>query len=165
MKIWVDADACPGELKDLIGKAAERVGVQSYFVANRYMNQRPSQFVFVVQVAHGDDVADQYIVDNAQPNDLVVTQDIPLAALLVPRRVHVLGLKGELFTEENIGERLSIRDFNTELRGSGVRTGGPRPFSAQQKQQFAGAFDAILTKALRIEKQQPAASPKPDPEV
>jgi uncharacterized protein len=149
MKIWVDADACPGPVRDVLVRAAQRLGVSAVFVANRRLTLPRSEFVSSVQVGAGLDVADGHIAASAQAGDLAVTQDIPLAALLVPKGVVVLEPRGELFTEENISERLSVRDFMHELRESGVMTGGPGGFSAQDRQRFAATLDRELTRLLK----------------
>ncbi len=119
------------------------------FVANKRLTLPRSELVSTVQVGAGLDVADQHIATSAQQGDLAVTQDIPLAALLVPKRVVVLDPRGELFSEENIAERLSVRNFMQELRDSGVNTGGPGGFSAQDKQKFAATLDRELTRLLK----------------
>ncbi|HZI09621.1 MAG TPA: YaiI/YqxD family protein [Myxococcus sp.] len=152
MKIWVDADACPGPVRDVLLRASQRLKVPTVFVANRALSLPRSELVSTVQVGAGLDVADQHIATSAQKGDLAVTQDIPLAALLVPRGVVVLDPRGELFTDENISERLSVRNFMQELRESGVTTGGPSGFSAQDKQRFAAALDRELSRLLRERK-------------
>jgi hypothetical protein len=149
MRIWVDADACPGPVRDVLLRASQRLKVPLVFVANRALSLPRSELVSTVQVGAGLDVADQHIAKSAGKGDLAVTQDIPLAALLVPRGVVVLDPRGELFTDENISERLSVRNFMQELRDSGVTTGGPSGFSAQDKQRFAAALDRELTRLLR----------------
>ena len=149
MKIWVDADACPGPVRDILLRAAERLKVPTVFVANKRLTLPRSELVSSVQVGAGLDVADRHIAAEAQQGDLAVTQDIPLAALLVPRGVVVMDPRGELFTEENITERLSVRNFMQELRDSGVTTGGPSGFSARDKQEFAATLDRELTRLLK----------------
>jgi uncharacterized protein len=149
MKIWVDADACPGPVRDILLRASQRLGVPLVFVANKRLTLPRSELVSSVQVGAGLDVADQHIATSAQAGDLAVTQDIPLAALLVPKGVVVLDPRGELFNEENIAERLSVRNFLQELRDSGVTTGGPSGFSAQDRQHFAAALDRELTRLRR----------------
>ena len=146
MRIWVDADACPGAVRDIVLRAAERLRVPTVFVANKRLALPRSEVVSSVQVGAGLDVADQHIAANAQAGDLAVTQDIPLAALLVARGAVVMDPRGELFSPENIDERLSVRNFMQELREGGVMTGGPAGFSAQAKQQFAATFDRELTR-------------------
>ena len=146
MRIWVDADACPGAVRDIVLRAAERLRVSTVFVANKRLSLPRSEYVSSVQVGAGLDVADQHIASNAQSGDLAITQDIPLAALLVARGAVVMDPRGELFTPENIDERLSVRNFMQELREGGVMTGGPAGFSAQDRQQFAATFDRELTR-------------------
>ena len=150
MKIWVDADAAPREVKELVFRAAKRLQVETILVANQRL-QPPAgnPLVTAVRVDGGPDVADQYIAEHAELGDLVVTQDIPLAALLVPRQIVVLDPRGEEHTAETIGERLSIRDFMDRVRLAGGITGGPPPFDARARQAFAGALDRALTRLLR----------------
>lgn len=150
MKIWVDADAAPREVKELVFRAAKRLQVETILVANQRL-QPPAgnPLVTAVRVDGGPDVADQYIAEHAELGDLVVTQDIPLAALLVPRHIVVLDPRGEEHTAETIGERLSIRDFMDRVRLAGGVTGGPPPFDARARQAFAGALDRALTRLLR----------------
>ncbi|MCP3097420.1 YaiI/YqxD family protein [Myxococcus sp. K15C18031901] len=148
MRIWVDADACPGPVRDILLRASQRLQVPLVFVANRALSLPRSDLVSTVQVGAGLDVADQHIATSAAKGDLAVTQDIPLAALLVPRGVVTLDPRGELFTEENIEERLSVRNFMQELRESGVQTGGPSSFSPQDRQRFAATLDRELTRLL-----------------
>jgi uncharacterized protein YaiI (UPF0178 family) len=148
LKIWVDADALPGEIKEIITRAAQRLKLQTLLVANKPLSVR-GPFVSSVLVRKGADVADSHIVASSSPGDFCITADIPLAALLVARGLTVIDPRGERYSEENIGERLSVRDFMAELRDSGVQTSGPRPFNAQAKQKFASSFDALLTRALR----------------
>ena len=152
MKIWVDADACPGPVRDVLLRASQRLKVPTVFVANKRLTLPRSELVSTVQVGAGADVADSHIAASAQAGDLAVTQDIPLAALLVPKGVVVIDPRGELFSEENIAERLSVRNFMQELRESGVTTGGPSGFSAQDKQRFAAALDRELSRLLRERK-------------
>jgi len=146
MKIWVDADACPGVIKDIVFRAAERSRVQVTLVANQAVRTPPSQLIRSVQVPAGFDVADKYIVEQLAPNDLVITADIPLAALTIEKGAHALNPRGELYTKENIRERLSMRNFMDELRGSGVVTGGPPPLDARDRAAFANSLDRFLRK-------------------
>ena len=150
MKIWIDADAAPRDVKDLVYRASKRLGVEVILVANQRL-EVPAGYPLVsaVRVEGGPDVADRYIAAEASAGDLVMTQDIPLAALLVPKGVVVLDPRGQEHTAESIGERLSVRDFMEGLRAGGVETGGPPPFTAQAKQAFAGALDRALTRLLR----------------
>jgi uncharacterized protein YaiI (UPF0178 family) len=149
-RIWIDADAAPREVKEIVFRAALRLEIQTVMVANQRMRP-PANNPFVVfeWVRHGPDEADQYIVSNAAEGDLAVTADIPLAADLVQKGVHVLDPRGEEYTEANVRERLSIRDFMADLRDTGVETGGPRAFGDREKREFAGALDRYLTRALR----------------
>ena len=150
LKIWVDADAAPRDVKELVFRAAKRLQVATILVANQRLLPPPGNaLVTAVRVEGGPDVADQYIAERAEPGDLVVTQDIPLAALLVPRAVVVLDPRGEEHTAETIGERLSIRDFMERARLAGAVTGGPPPYDARAKQAFAAALDRALTRLLR----------------
>jgi uncharacterized protein YaiI (UPF0178 family) len=150
LRIWVDADAAPRDVKELVFRAAKRLKVETVLVANQRL-QAPAgnALVTAVRVDGGPDVADQYIAEHAEPGDLVVTQDIPLAALLVPRQIVVLDPRGEEHTADTIGERLSIRDFMDRVRLAGGVTGGPPPFDARDRQAFAGALDRALTRLIR----------------
>ena len=150
MKIWIDADATPREVKEIVFRAARRLGIPTVLVANRpLLAPVGNSFVTSVRVGGGPDVADAHIVAEAVAGDLVVTQDIPLAALLVPNGVAVLDPRGDEHTTESIGERLSMRDFMEQARGAGMVTGGPAPYDARAKQAFAGALDRTLTRLLR----------------
>lgn len=150
MQIWIDADAAPRDVKDLVFRAARRLQVPAILVANQRLQPPPGNpMVSAVWVDGGPDVADQHIAAEAQAGDLVVTQDIPLAALLVPKGVAVLDPRGDEHTAETIRERLSIRDFMEQARTAGVVTGGPPPFDARAKQAFAAALDRVLTRLLR----------------
>ncbi len=136
-------------VRDILLRASQRLQVPIVFVANKRLTLPRSELVSTVQVGSGLDVADRHIAASAQTGDLAVTQDIPLAALLVPKGVVVLDPRGELFSEENISERLSVRNFMQELRDSGVNTGGPSGFSNQDRQQFAASLDRELTRLLK----------------
>jgi uncharacterized protein YaiI (UPF0178 family) len=150
MRIWSDADATPRDVKEIVFRAARRLEIPTVLVANKRLDTPlGNPMITAVQVPGGPDVADQHIVDHAQDDDLVVTQDIPLAALLVQRGIVVLDPRGEEHTEETIGERLSIRNLMESFRGAGVVTGGPAPFSARDKQSFASALDRALTRMRR----------------
>jgi uncharacterized protein YaiI (UPF0178 family) len=149
MKIWVDADACPAAIKEVIIKAATTRHIHTIFIANKGIYFQASPYLSAIQVNQGADVADQYIVDHAETGDLVITQDIPLAAQLVPKNIVVISLHGILFTPNNMGERLSIRNFMQDLRDNGAQTGGPKPFSAKDKQKFAQTFDQQLRKSCQ----------------
>ncbi len=146
MQIWIDADACPVAIKQILYRAAERVGVPLLLVANQPLKVPPSAFVRSVQVASGFDVADRYIADHVAAGDILVTADIPLAAEVIAKGGRVVTPRGERLTPENIGERLTVRDLMDELRGSGVVTGGPPAFGARDKQTFANALDRLLAR-------------------
>jgi uncharacterized protein YaiI (UPF0178 family) len=146
MQIWVDADACPKVVKDILFRAAERVQVPLILVANQPLRTPPSPLIRSVQVPGGFDVADTYIAEQITPGDLVITADIPLAAQVIERRAHALNPRGELYTEDNIRERLALRDFMDELRGSGVQTGGPAALNHGDRQAFANQLDRFLAR-------------------
>lgn len=150
LKIWIDADAAPRDVKDLVFRAAERLKILTVLVANQRL-QPPLGNVHVsaVWVDGGPDVADKHIVDHAEAGDLVITQDIPLAALLVPMQIVVLDPRGDEHTSETIGERLSVRDFMEHMRSVGEVTSGPPPYDARAKRAFASALDRVLTRLLR----------------
>ncbi|HET7273810.1 MAG TPA: YaiI/YqxD family protein [Longimicrobiaceae bacterium] len=150
MKLWIDADAAPRDVKEIVFRAAKRLELQTILVANqRIPIPLSNPFVSAVRVEGGPDVADQHIADNAEPGDVAVTADIPLAAILVNKNVAVIDPRGEEYSEANIAERLSVRDFMDGLRGAGMETGGARPYGNKDKQAFAGALDRVLTRALR----------------
>ncbi len=150
MKIWIDADATPRDVKELVFRSARRLNIETVLVANQRLQAPPGNpFVSAVWVDGGADVADQYIASHAAAGDLVVTQDIPLAALLVPGQVVVLDPRGEEHTAETIGERLSVRDFMEKARLVGAITGGPPPYDARAKQAFAAALDRVLSRLMR----------------
>lgn len=147
--IWVDADACPNPIKEILFRAADRRQVDLNLVANQSLRVPRSPRIRSLTVPQGFDVADDYILEQATPSDLVVTQDIPLAAALVEKGVAVVDPRGREYDARNIGERLSMRNFMDEMRGSGVNTGGPSAFGDREKQAFANSFDRILTRLLR----------------
>ena len=150
MRLWLDADAAPRDVKDICIRAAERLRLDTVLVANARLQIPPAcAHVTVVRVAGGPDVADRHIAERAEPGDVAVTADIPLAALLVPKGVVVIDPRGEEYTPATIGERLSVRDFMDGLRGAGVVTGGPAAYGAREKQAFAGALDRALARASR----------------
>src|SRR5687767_785945 len=149
MQIWVDADACPGAIKDILFRAAERERVQVTLVANQALRVPPSPYLRVIQVPSGFDVADKRIVELLAPGDLVITADIPLAAAAIDKNAHALNPRGEMYTKDNIRERLSMRNFMDELRGSGVSTGGPAALSQRDRQAFANSLDSFLAKRAR----------------
>jgi len=146
MKIWVDADACPVVIKEILYKAAERTQTQLTLVANNHFRIPKSSFIKFLQVPRGLDGADNEIVKMVEPGDLVVTADIPLAARVVQEGGFALNPRGEVYTEENVSERLSTRDFLDSLRSSGIETGGPSAFDSRDKQAFANSLDYMITK-------------------
>ena len=147
MQIWVDADACPVVIKDILFRAAERTQTLLTLVANQAIRVPASEFIKTVQVPAGFDVADNEIVLRAEAGDLVITADIPLAAEIIEKGAHALNPRGELYTTENIKARLNMRDFMDTLRGSGIQTGGPKEFSQSDRQALANALDRMLAKA------------------
>jgi len=150
MTLWIDADACPRDAKELIYRASARLGLRCVMVANSALAIPRQPNLSTVQVGRGLNVADDYIAAQAIRSDVAVTADVPLAAQLVRKGVVVLDPRGEEFTPDNVEERLAMRDLMQELRDSGVATGGPKPFDARTKQQFANALDRVLTAAVRL---------------
>ncbi|TAN49105.1 MAG: YaiI/YqxD family protein [Methylococcaceae bacterium] len=146
MQIWIDADACPNVIKDVLFRAAERVKVSTTLVANQAIRTPPSPYIRAVRVSGGFDVADNYIVAQVRPGDLVITADIPLADAVIAKSAHALNPRGEFYTPENIKQRLAMRDFMDQLRGSGVQTEGPAPFSTGDQRAFANQLDRFLTR-------------------
>jgi len=146
MKIWVDADACPVVIKEILFKAAERTGIQTTLVANQPVRVPPSRFISFIQVSSGFDVADNEIVERTGAGDLVITADIPLAADVIAKGAYALNPRGELYTTENIKARLNIRDFMDTLRGSGIDTGGPPALNQSDRKSFADNLDRLLAK-------------------
>ena len=144
MRIWVDADACPVAIKEILFRAAERTCIVTTLVANRLLRVPASPYIRSVQVPHGFDVADNKIAEQVEADDLVVTADIPLAAQVIERGGIALNPRGELYTEENIRERLGMRNFMEELRGSGADISGPAAFSKSDCQAFAKQLDRFL---------------------
>ena len=149
MKIWVDADACPGAIKELIIRAARRLKIPTVFVANKYISLPDSAHVSTVRVGMGPEVVDAYLTQYGEAGDFAITQDIPLASVLVPKGVTVISPRGELYTENNIRERLSIRNFMQDIREAGGITPGPRQFGQKEKQRFSDTFDKELMKCLK----------------
>jgi uncharacterized protein YaiI (UPF0178 family) len=149
MKVWIDADACPVPIRDIVLRAAHRLSVHTVFVANKPVPLFDSPFVTFVQVVAGADVADRYIEENAKNGDLVVTQDIPLAALLVPMGVTVISPRGDSYNTENIGDVLARRNLLDGLREIGSVNTTQRPFDDTLKRQFSNLFDAKLQALLR----------------
>ncbi|KAA3626464.1 MAG: YaiI/YqxD family protein [Proteobacteria bacterium] len=144
MQIWVDADACPKPIKEILYRVADRLELQVTLVANHALRTPPSRFITSVQVPGGFDVADNHIAHHLEAGDLVVTADIPLAAEVIDKHGHALNPRGEFYTKENIGERLNMRDFMAQLRDSGVETGGPASLNQADRQAFANQLDRFL---------------------
>ena len=146
MKIWVDADACPAVIKDILFRAANRTGTLLTLVANQPLQVPASQFIRTVQVRSGFDVADNEIVRRLEAGDLVITADIPLAADVIEKGGHALNPRGELYTTENIRARLNMRDFMDTLRASGMNTGGPPAINQRDRQEFGNSLDRFLAR-------------------
>jgi uncharacterized protein YaiI (UPF0178 family) len=150
MKLWVDADAAPRDVKEIVFRSARRLQIETILVANQWITTPMGDpLIRAVRVAGGPDVADQHIADHAEPGDVAVTADIPLASKLVEKKVRVIDPRGVEYDEENVGERLAVRDFMDGLRGAGIETSGPRPYSPKDRQTFAATLDRVLTRALK----------------
>lgn len=149
MRIWIDADACPGPVREIVLRASERLQVPVVFVSNGPLSLPRSALASTVRVGKGLDVADQHIAAESRAGDLAVTQDIPLAALLVKKGVVTLDPRGGLFDEDNVAERLAVRDLMTELREAGVTTSGPEGFGPADRQRFAATLDRELGRLVR----------------
>lgn len=149
MFIWVDADACPNVIKEVLYRAADRTATTITFVANQFLRVPPSPYLRTLQVPAGFDVADNEIVRRCQPGDLVITADIPLAAEVIEKGAAALNPRGERYSPATIRERLTMRDFMDTLRSSGVQTGGPAAMSPRDRQQFANELDSWLTQQKR----------------
>ena len=149
MKIWIDADASPRTIKEIVFRASERLHIPVCLVANQDMTKAHSPLVTSVRVAAGFDAADDYLVEHARPADLVITADIPLAARIVAGGGVALDPRGELYTEENVGERLAMRNLMQELRMEGMVQGGPAQFDLTDRKRFASALDRLLTRMVR----------------
>ncbi|MDQ0140490.1 YaiI/YqxD family protein [Cupriavidus necator] len=146
MQVLVDADACPVVVKEMLYRAAQRVEVCVTLVANKYLRTPPSRFIKTLQVPAGFDAADDRIVELVSSGDLVITADIPLAAAALDKGAYVLDPRGTWFTPENIRERLTMREVMEQLRSSGIDTGGPAPYGAQDGKAFAGQLDRFLAR-------------------
>jgi hypothetical protein len=149
MRIWVDADACPAVIRDILFRAAQRTGLEMTLVANQAVNVPASARIRTLQVAAGFDVADNEIVKRMASGDLVITSDIPLAADVIEKGGFALSPRGELHTPDNIRARLNMRDFMDTMRASGVHTGGPPPLSRTDRKNFANHLDRILAQAMK----------------
>lgn len=159
LRIWVDADACPVVIKEILFRAAERVQCSLTLVANQSLRTPPSPWIRCVQVPRGFDVADHHIANAVRPGDLVITADIPLAASVVDKDAFALNPRGEFYSRENVRELLDLRNFMDTLRSSGVQTGGPEALSQSDRQRFANRLDRFLGQALG----QPGVSTRSDP--
>ena len=146
MQIWVDADACPLVIKEILFRAAERACVMTTLVANKPLRTPRSQFISSIQVPMGFDVADNRIVQSLEPGDLVITADIPLAAEAIAKGAHALNPRGEFYSRDNIQERLAMRDFLEQLRSNGNDIGGPAPLGQSDRHAFANQLDRFLTR-------------------
>ncbi|QDG35130.1 YaiI/YqxD family protein [Alteromonas mediterranea] len=149
MHIWVDADACPAMIKDILFKAARRTKLPLSLVANHSMSVPPDKHITLTQVPSGFDAADDYIVEKCEAGDLVITNDIPLAADVLGKNALALNNRGEEYDKSSIKQILGMRDFMDTMRSSGEHTGGPKAFSQRDKQNFANALDRLLTQGLR----------------
>lgn len=150
MHIWVDADACPKLIKDVLFRAAHKRQIYLTLVSNHALTSPPSPYIDKMQVMAGFDVADDKIVEKIKLGDLVITADIPLADAVIDKGAIALNPRGELYTKANIKERLSIRNFNTDLRGSGVQTGGPPGLGKNEVQRFANMLDGLITRHRKL---------------
>jgi uncharacterized protein YaiI (UPF0178 family) len=146
MQIWVDADACPKVIKEILYRVAERAKVPVTLVANQSLSTPPSQFIKSIRVSAGFDVADNYIVQQVNKNDLVITADIPLAAEIIEKGAHALNPRGEMYSEQTIKQKLVMRDLMDELRGSGEVTGGPPALNQRDRREFANQLDRFVAK-------------------
>jgi uncharacterized protein YaiI (UPF0178 family) len=149
MQIWVDADACPVVIREILFRAAERTGIVMTLVANKPLRLPAAPNIHFVQVPQGFDAADKRIVELMSAGDVVITADVPLAAASIEKGGVALNPRGELYTSENVRERLSVRNFLDELRGSGVNTGGPAALSQRERQSFANQLDRLLAKRAK----------------
>jgi len=149
MHIWVDADACPKVIKEILFRASERIQLPLTLVANCKIQHPKSAYIDAIQVAAGADVADAYIVDHVNAGDLVITADIPLAAGIIDKAAFALNPRGEMYTPDNIRSALSMRNFMDDLRGGGVITGGPAALNQTDRQKFANQLDRFLTQAVK----------------
>jgi uncharacterized protein YaiI (UPF0178 family) len=147
--IWIDANACPNPIKNVLFRAAQKRQLPTVLVANQTIGVPPSKYIRSIRVSGGFDVADNYIVQHLQAGDLVITGDIPLAALVLERGGFALSPRGNSFNRENIGEKLAMRDFMAEMRDAGMQTGGPAAMTAKDVQNFANALDRFLASRLR----------------
>ena len=148
MKIWIDADACPKMIKEVLYKVSGRLKIPLCLVANTYLTLPLSPLITQIKVDKGTDLADMYIAENIEQGDLVITADIPLASAVIQKKVVAINPRGEIYTEDNISEILSMRNFMTELRDNGISTSGPSPLGPKDKEKFTNALDKLLTQML-----------------
>jgi hypothetical protein len=151
MHIWVDADACPNVIKDILFRVAQKRELVLTLVANQFLQVPPSPFIRTIQVEAGFDVADNYIARHATAGDIVVTADIPLAADIVDKNAFGINPRGELYTIQNIRQKLAMRNFMEEMRSTGQASGGPPPLDQRDRQAFANTLDRLLTRALKTQ--------------
>lgn len=149
MKIWVDADACPNVIKNILFKASERTKIPCILVANQKINTPPSAYISSKQVSQGFDVADDYIVQHIESGDLAITADIPLASEIIDKNATAINPRGEIYTKENIKQRLAMRDFMEQMRSSGIQSGGPAAFNQQDRMAFANSLDKLLVNKVK----------------
>lgn len=149
MKIWVDADACPAVIREILFRAAERAQIETTLVANHALRTPPSRFIRSIRVEQGADVADHEIQRRVSPGDLVITSDLPLAAELIDKQAQVLTPRGEPLTADNVRARLNMRDFMETLRASGIQSGGPASLSQTDRREFARHLDTLIARARR----------------
>lgn len=149
MKIWVDADACPAAIKDILFRTAKRLEVEMVLVANQSMHVPKSAFIRLMMVPHGADIADNKIVELMQPGNVVITGDIPLAARVVEKEGIAIGTRGELYDDDSVHDRLASRNLMEQFRSAGVETSGPKPLSKKDVQTFANVLDRVLTRLLK----------------
>ena len=149
VRLWIDADACPKAVKEIVYKSSFKLKFEVILVANSYQSVPPSPLIKLIKVDLGADVADHYIIDNCSPSDIVITADIPLASYIVKKGAIALNPRGEIYDEDNIGERLAVRDLMKDLRDSGEVMGGPPPFGPKDKANFANAFNKLITMKIK----------------
>ncbi len=149
MKIWVDADACPKVIKEIIFRVTERTGIETVLVANQWFRFPSIPALSFIQVEQGPDIADDMIANSCVEGDIAVTADIPLAARVIEKKAHAIDPRGRLHTAENIRQTLGMRDFMDSLRGSGIATGGPPTLSQRERQDFANCLDQLVAKAKK----------------
>lgn len=147
--LWIDADACPKTVREVVYRAAHRLNFKVVVVSNSYLTIPQSPLIRAIQVDQGSDVADDYVVENSTAGDIVITSDIPLAARVVEKGSIAIDHRGEEYTEENVRERLSVRDFMKDIRDSGVITGGPAPYGPKDLEHFTNALNRLLTKLTK----------------